>query len=88
MTEGAAVSARVVRTDEGEPILAAGVEHLFKLTGDQTSGRFGLERFVLQGELTVANGDGDVVLGPGDLAQAERGSVHERRLWHCPIRVA
>ena len=33
----------VVRADEGEPISAAGVSHLFKLT----SGRLGLARFVV-----------------------------------------
>jgi len=32
--------------------------------------------FVLDGELTVATEVGEVVLGPGDLAYAPRGSVH------------
>ncbi|MDX6228579.1 MAG: hypothetical protein QOI76_1969 [Frankiales bacterium] len=32
--------------------------------------------FVLDGELTVAAESGEVVLGPGDLAYAPRGSVH------------
>jgi uncharacterized cupin superfamily protein len=31
---------------------------------------------VLAGELTVATGDGEVVLGPGDLAHAPRGALH------------
>lgn len=35
--------ATVVRADEGERIVAAGVDHLFQLTG----GRLGVERFVL-----------------------------------------
>lgn len=92
------VPARIIRAYAGESIPAAGVEHLFKLTGTHTAGRFGLERFllppdtlgarphihwghdeyffVLDGELAVATEDGEVVLGPGDLAQAERGAVH------------
>ena len=37
----------VVRAGEGELISAAGVEHLFKLTGQHTGGRFGIERFVV-----------------------------------------
>lgn len=41
------VRARVVRTDEGELIDVAGVQHLFKLTGADTQGRLGLERFDL-----------------------------------------
>jgi quercetin dioxygenase-like cupin family protein len=90
--------ATVVRTGEGELIDAAGVEHLFKLTGRHTDGRFGIERFtvppatlgarphihrahdehfyVLSGRLTVATGDGEAVLEPGDLASALRGAVH------------
>ncbi len=32
--------------------------------------------YVLDGELTVATADGEIVLGPGDLAHAPRGSVH------------
>lgn len=39
--------ARIVRADEGEVISAAGVEHLFKLTGADTGGLLGLEEFVL-----------------------------------------
>ncbi|MEO6882057.1 MAG: cupin domain-containing protein [Mycobacteriaceae bacterium] len=39
--------ALIVRAAEGEVILAAGVEHLFKLTGASTGGRFGLEEFTL-----------------------------------------
>jgi uncharacterized cupin superfamily protein len=88
----------IVRAGEGELISAAGVEHLFKLTGQHTGGRFGIERFVvppatlgarphihrlhdeyfyaLQGRLTVATADGEVVLEPGDLASAPRGAVH------------
>jgi len=87
-----------VRSDEGETIVAAEVQHLFKLTGEHTGGRLGVEQFevpaatlgarphvhrehdeyfyVLHGELTVATGAGEVVLGPGDLAHAPRGSVH------------
>lgn len=41
------VPAVIVGTSEGELIPAAGVEHLFKLTGADTGGRFGLERFLL-----------------------------------------
>lgn len=95
---GNRVSARIVRASAGESIPAAGVEHLFKLAGTHTDGRFGFERFrlppdtlgarphihwghdeyfyVLDGELTVATENGEVALGPGDLAQAERGAVH------------
>ncbi|MEO6502746.1 MAG: cupin domain-containing protein [Jatrophihabitantaceae bacterium] len=91
-------TALVVRAGDGELISAAGVQHLFKLTGQHTGGRFGIERFevppatlgarphihrahdeyfyVLSGRLTVATGDGEVVLEPGDLAAAVRGSVH------------
>jgi mannose-6-phosphate isomerase-like protein (cupin superfamily) len=32
--------------------------------------------YVLQGRLTVATGTGEVVLDPGDLAHAPRGSIH------------
>ncbi len=35
----------VVRAGEGERIVAAGVDHLFALTGDQTGGLLGLEHF-------------------------------------------
>lgn len=92
------VPARIVRASAGESIPAAGIEHLFKLTGEHTKGRLGLEQFqvppgtlgarphihwghdeyfyVLDGELTVATEAGEVLLGPGDLAQAERGAVH------------
>lgn len=41
------VPAVVVRVGEGELIAAAGVEHLFKLTGASTGGRLGLEHFTL-----------------------------------------
>lgn len=90
--------ARIVRDDEGEAIPAAGVQHLFKLTGEQTNGLFGFEQFlvppgtlgarphihwghdeyfyVLTGELTVATETSEVLLGPGDLAQAQRSTVH------------
>jgi quercetin dioxygenase-like cupin family protein len=44
---GVAVEARIVRADDGESIPAAGVAHLFKLTGQDTGGRLGLEEFVL-----------------------------------------
>lgn len=37
----------VVRAAEGELITAAGVDHLFKLTGRHTGQRLGLERFHL-----------------------------------------
>lgn len=92
------VPAQVVRAGDGERISAAGVEHLFKLTGAATGQLFGLEEFVvppgalgarphvhhghdeyffvLDGELTVATEDGEVVLVRGDLAHAPRGSVH------------
>ena len=43
MDTGAGGSARVVRAGEGELIEAAGVQHLFLLTG----GRLGVERFVV-----------------------------------------
>ncbi len=92
------VPAVVVRASAGDPILAFGVENLFKLTGDVTGGLLGLAQFavpagslgaaphihhahdecffVLDGELTVATDSGEVVLGPGDLAYAPRGTVH------------
>jgi len=98
MAETDRVPALVVTAGAGELIAIAGVEHLFKLTGDHTGGRFGLEEFtvapgtlgarphvhrahdeyfyVLAGELTVATDAGEVLLGPGDLAAAPRGSVH------------
>jgi quercetin dioxygenase-like cupin family protein len=41
------VNARIVRADEGESISAAGVAHLFKLTGQDTGGLLGMEEFVL-----------------------------------------
>ena len=44
------VDARVVRAGEGESISAAGVLHLFKLTGD----RLGLARFVVPPGVTGA----------------------------------
>lgn len=40
-------TALVVRAADGETISAAGVQHLFKLTGEQTGNRLGLERFRL-----------------------------------------
>jgi quercetin dioxygenase-like cupin family protein len=92
------VPAVVIRAADGEQVIATGVEHLFKLTGGQTGGRFGFEEstvppgvlgarshihwahdeyfYVLSGQLTVATESGEVVLGPGDLAHAPRGSVH------------
>lgn len=98
MSDRERVPAVIVRAGEGERIPAAGVEHLFKLTGKQTGDRVGIEQltlppatvgvrphihwahdeyfYVLAGELTVATASGEVVLGPGDLAQAPRGSVH------------
>lgn len=39
----------VVRAADGERIPAAGVDHLFKLTGRDTGGLLGLERFHLSG---------------------------------------
>lgn len=39
------VPAVVVRAGDGELVPVAGVEHLFKLTGEQTGGRFGIEEF-------------------------------------------
>ena len=47
MDESERVPAVVVRAGEGESIPAAGVEHLFKLTGELTGGRFGLEEFTV-----------------------------------------
>ncbi len=41
------VPAVVVRAAHGELVPAAGVEHLFKLTGEQTGGRFGIEQFIV-----------------------------------------
>jgi quercetin dioxygenase-like cupin family protein len=41
------VDARIVRADDGESISAAGVAHLFKLTGQDTGGLLGMEEFVL-----------------------------------------
>ena len=37
----------VVRADEGERIHAAGLDHLFKLTGEHTAGLLGLEEVVV-----------------------------------------
>ena len=95
---GDRVPAAIIRASEGEAIPAAGIEHLFKLTGTHTAGLFGLEEFlvppdtlgarphihwghdeyfyVLEGELTLATDNGEVLLGAGDLAQAGRGAVH------------
>lgn len=39
------VPAVIVRAADGETVPAAGVDHLFKLTGSHTGGRFGLEEF-------------------------------------------
>ncbi|CAN5474416.1 cupin domain-containing protein [soil metagenome] len=41
------VPAAVIRALEGEAISAAGIEHLFKLTGAHTAGLFGLEEFLV-----------------------------------------
>ena len=41
------VAATVIGASQGEEITAAGVQHLFKLTGDHTGGRFGLEEFAV-----------------------------------------
>ena len=98
MSEQGRVPAVVVGAPDGELISAAGVQHLFKLTGEHTGGRLGLEElllpplttgalphvhhahdesfYLLSGTMTVATGAGEVVLGPGDLAHAPRGSVH------------
>jgi quercetin dioxygenase-like cupin family protein len=38
--------------------------------------------YLLSGELTVATGAGEIVLGPGDLAHAPRGAVHGYRNAH------
>jgi len=58
------VPAVVVRAGEGELIPAAGVDHLFRLTGAQTSGRLSLEDFTLPEE---------------DLAHAGREAAPGRR---------
>jgi quercetin dioxygenase-like cupin family protein len=47
MTNSSSRPAVVVRAADGEPIPAAGVLHLFKLTGEHTDGRFGLEEFTV-----------------------------------------
>lgn len=44
---GDRVPAVIVRASAGEAIPAAGVEHLFKLTGAQTGGMFRLEEFLV-----------------------------------------
>jgi len=44
---GDRVPAAIVRASQGEAIPAAGIEHLFKLTGANTAGLFGLEEFVV-----------------------------------------
>jgi uncharacterized cupin superfamily protein len=41
------VPAAIIRATEGEAIPAAGVQHLFKLTGAHTAGLFGLEEFLV-----------------------------------------
>lgn len=88
----------LIAPGEGELISVAGVEHFFKLTAEQTEGRFGLEEFnlppgvvgarphvhhehdeyfyVLDGELTLHNGAGEVAAGPGTLLAALRGMPH------------
>ena len=38
--------------------------------------------YLLSGELTVATGAGEIVLGPGDLAHAPRGALHGYRNAH------
>ena len=93
------VARAVVRhVGAGETIDAAGVAHLFRLTGADTGGRLAFEDFtlppgalgarphvhhghdeffyVLSGTLTVHTGDGEVDLGPGELAAAPRGAPH------------
>lgn len=86
------------RPADGELLDVAGVQHLFKLTGEHTGGRFGFEEFtlgpgivgakphvhdihdeyfyVLEGDLTLHNGAGEVTVGPGHLLAALRGSPH------------
>lgn len=83
---------------EGELMDVAGVAHFFRLTGEDTGGRFAFEEFslapgtigarphvheghdeyfyVLEGELTLHTGDGEVTAGPGDLLAANRGTPH------------
>ncbi|MBA3339456.1 MAG: cupin domain-containing protein [Geodermatophilaceae bacterium] len=51
---GERVPAVIVRASEGEAIPAAGVEHLFKLTGAHTGGLFGLEEFVVPPDMLGA----------------------------------
>jgi quercetin dioxygenase-like cupin family protein len=41
--------------------------------------------YVLSGELTVATADGEIVLGPGELAHAPRGSLHGYRNAHAHV---
>ncbi|MFF4258766.1 cupin domain-containing protein [Streptomyces sp. NPDC001663] len=86
------------RPSDGELIEVAGVAHFFRLTGEQTEGRFAFEEFslapgtigarphvheghdeyfyVLEGELTLHTGDGEVTAGPGYLLAATRGTPH------------
>jgi uncharacterized cupin superfamily protein len=47
VSESERVPAVVVRAGDGERIEAAGVRHLFKLTGEHTGARFGLEEFTV-----------------------------------------
>lgn len=54
MEERIRVPAVVVRAGQGELVAAAGLEHLFKLTGEQTGARFGLEEFIVPPGLTGA----------------------------------
>jgi mannose-6-phosphate isomerase-like protein (cupin superfamily) len=109
MTEDAGERALVVGPGQGELIRAAGVEHLFRLTGAQTGGRFGFEEFtlppgamgarphvhhghdeyfyVLDNELTVHDGAGEVAVGPGSLVAALRGAPHGfRNAGERPVR--
>ncbi|MGW1893304.1 cupin domain-containing protein [Streptomyces sp. NPDC002004] len=86
------------RPAEGELIDVAGVAHLFRLTAEETEGRFALEEFtlapgtvgarphiheahdeyfyVLEGELTLHNGEQEIAAGPGTVLAALRGSPH------------
>ncbi|MFI9720425.1 cupin domain-containing protein [Streptomyces sp. NPDC052396] len=86
------------RRQDGELIDVAGVAHFFRLTGEDTDGRFAFEEFslapgtigarphvheghdeyfyVLEGELTLHTGDGEVTANPGDLLAATRGTPH------------
>ncbi|GIE34928.1 cupin [Actinoplanes italicus] len=90
-------------------IRVGGVDHLFKLTGADTGGRFAMEEFtlapgivgarphvhhghdeyfyVLEGELTVHDGEGEVTAGPGHSLSAVRGAPHGyRNAGDSPVR--